>query len=481
MSMKKLLQVILILLTIQSIAQKNKNKAAVLPSQPTDFTIPLTPEKWVFQEGKVEFVEYKGQKAIKIAQNAGQVVLKDVIFKNGTIEFDVEPILPNFAQSIYFHRKDEKEQEIVYLRLNVIGNKLANTAIQYTPYFDGINMWDMYPQYQAPAPIKKDEWNHLKLVIAGNQMKVYMNHQPRPVLEIPKLEGNITEGSIAFEGPSYMTNVVVKPNEVEGLYYQEGIDLTNHDANFLRKWAMTTPLPLPLGNEAYLAQQPKPDHYLDSISAERGGFINLTRKFGGNKERKVIWLKTKIMAKEAVKTKLQLGFSDEVWVFLNNQMVFVDKNLFQQPAMRKYPEGRMSKDNASFGINLKQGENELMIAIANDFYGWGFVARLESTEGINSVDEIGAILKVAKEISTINLEPYLGTYSSASLPIKLTFSKKEKTLLAKTSNSPQEFAMQAAGNHVFRIDQIGVNIEFKPNEKKLVLIEGTEKKEFVKE
>jgi hypothetical protein len=41
--------------------------------------------------------------------------------------------------------------------------------------------------------------------------------------------------------------------------------------------------------------------------------------------------------------------------------------------------------------------------------------------------------------------------------------------------------MQAAGNHVFRIDQIGVNIEFKPNEKKLVLIEGTEKREFVKE
>lgn len=479
--MKKLLQVILILLTIQSIAQKNKNKAAVLPSQPTDFTIPLIPEKWVFQDGKVEFIEYKGQKAMKLAQNSGQVVVKDVLFKDGTIEFDVEPILPGFAQSIYFHRKDEKEQEIVYLRVGTIGNKLANTAIQYTPYFDGINMWDMYPQYQGPAPIKKDDWNHLKLVVSGHQMRVYMNYQPRPVLEIPRLEGNLSEGSIAFEGASYMKNVVVKPNETEGLSPQEGIDLTNHDANYLRKWAVSKPLPLPLGNEAYLAGQPKPENYLDSISAESGGFINLTRKFGGNKERKVIWLKTKIMAKEAVKTKLQLGFSDEIWVFLNNQTVLVDKNLFQQPAMRKYPEGRMSKDNASVEINLKQGENDLMIALANDFYGWGLVARLESTEGLRSVDEIAGILKAAKEISTIDVEPYLGTYSSADVPVKLTFSKKEKTLLARTSTSPQEFAMQAAGNHVFSIAQIGVTVEFKPNEKKLVLIEGTQKREFVKE
>lgn len=479
--MKKLFQVILLLFTIQGFTQKNKGKAETFPKQSADYTVPLIPEKWSFQEGKVEFVEYKGRKAMKIAQNSGQVVLKDVVFKDGTIEFDVEPILPGFAQSVYFHRKDEKEQEIVYLRVGTIGNKLANTAIQYTPYFDGINMWDMYPQYQGPAPIKKDEWNHLKLVISGKQLRVYMNNLPKPVLEIPNLEGNLPEGSIAFDGAAYLTNVQVKPNDTEGLTPQEGVDLTRHDANYVRKWAVSSPAVLPLGNEAYLGSQPKPESFLDSIVAEREGFINLTRKFGGNKERKVIWLKTKIIAKENVKTTLQLGFSDEIWVFLNNQMVLVDKNLFQQPAMRKYPEGRMSKDNARVGINLKQGENELMIAIANNFYGWGLVARLESTEGLQSLDEIAEILKVAKELSTMDVEPYVGTYSSADVPIKITFSKKEKTLLAKTSTSAQEFIMQAAGNHVFRIDQIGVTVEFKPGEKKLVLIEGTQKKEFMKE
>lgn len=471
---------ILCFLGLQQLAVAQKNKTVATPVKVVDYTIPLSPEKWAFQPGKVEFVDYKGKKSMKIAQNSGQVVLKDLVFKDGTIEFDVEPILPGFAQSIYFHRKDEKEQEIVYLRVGTIGTPLTNNAIQYTPYFDGINMWDMYPQYQGPAPIKGGEWNHLKLVISGHQMRVYMNHLPQPVLEIPKLEGNLKEGSIAFDGAAYITNLQIKPNETEDLTPQEGVDLSNHEANYLRKWVLSSPSDFPIGTEAYVAKQPSAEHFLDSIVAEREGFINLTRKFGGNNKRRVVWLKTKIIAKEAVKTRIQLGFSDEVWVFLNNQTVFVDKNIFQQAAMRKYPEGRMSKDNASFGINLKQGENELLIAVANDFYGWGIVARLESTEGISSIDDISSILKLAKEMANLDVSPYLGVYSNPDVQFKLSFYKKDKTLMVKTVGD-DEFVTQAKGNHVFSIDQVGVVLEFKPGEKKLVFKQGGEVREFVRE
>ena len=478
--MKTRVHFILFFFVIQSFAFAQKNKPAATAAKTVDFTNPLTPEKWAFQAGKVDFVDYKGQKSMKLAPSSGQVVLKDWVFKDGTIEFDVELIVPEFAQSIYFHRKDEKEQEIVYLRVGTIGNKLTNNAIQYTPYFDGINMWDMYPQYQGPAPIKGGDWNHIKLVISGHQMRVYMNNQAQPVLEIPKLEGNLKEGNIAFEGASYIANLQIKPNVTEGLSPQEGVDLSNHEANYLRKWAVSSPTDLPPGSEAYLGNQPKAEQFTDSIQAERAGFINLTRKFGGNKSRKVVWLKTKIMAKENVKTKLQLGFSDEVWVFLNKQTVFVDKNLFQQAAMRKYPEGRMSKDNANFDINLKPGENELLIAVANDFYGWGIIARLESTEGIVAIDEVTGVLKLAAELANLDVTPYVGVYSNPGVNFKFSFSKKDKTLLAKAEGK-DEFAMQAMGNHTFRLDQFGVVIEFKPGEKKLLLKQGGDVKEFVRE
>ncbi len=45
-----------------ALAQKGKSKPEVTPSKVVDFTIPLTPEKWAFQTGKVDFVDYKRPK-----------------------------------------------------------------------------------------------------------------------------------------------------------------------------------------------------------------------------------------------------------------------------------------------------------------------------------------------------------------------------------------------------------------------------------
>jgi hypothetical protein len=50
--------------------------------------------------------------------------------------------------------------------------------------------------------------------------------------------------------------------------------------------------------------------------------------------------------------------------------------------MLKSPNGRISLDNCAFQIHLQKGENELLIGLANDFYGWGIMARLENIEGI---------------------------------------------------------------------------------------------------
>lgn len=470
--MKNTLLLMLACITLTS-ALAQKKKPAFDPA------IPLTADRLNFQPGKVEFLDYKNQKAIKISTPNDPVTIKDLVFKDGTIEFDVEPLPLGFAKCIYFHRKDQKEQEIVYLRIGAANNKLANEAIQYTPYFDGINMWDMYPQYQGPAPIRMGDWNHLKLVISGKQMKVYMNWQPRPVLEIPKLEGSTSEGNITFEGAMYIANVKVYPNETAGLNPSEGVDLTNHDANYMRKWAMTKPVALPTGSEITNAQLPKPEEFLDSISAEREGMINLTRRFGANENRKVIWLKTKVTAKEPFATELQLGFSDEIWLLLNGQMTYVDKNLFLQN-MRKTPGGRMSILNSRVPLKFKQGENEIAIAVANDFYGWGIVARLAATDGLTDVDQISSIIKLATEVSNIDLDPYLGVYASPDLPVKITFTKNGKTLIAQATGQ-QPISLTASGNHIFRFDQAGIVLEFKPTEKKMILKEGNETRVFTKE
>ncbi|WP_460472298.1 hypothetical protein [Emticicia fontis] len=177
----------------------------------------------------------------------------------------------------------------------------------------------------------------------------------------------------------------IKPGVVEGLPAFPAPDLTDNDAQYIRNWSLTKLTDLPAGNEVTPANLPKPETFTEAIMAEAKGMVNLSRKLGGNNTRKVVWLKAKIKVAENQKNALQFGFSDDAWVFLNNQMVFLDKNTYLQAPMRKYPEGRISIQNARVNLNLKQGENELVIAVANDFYGWGIIARLESMEGVEFV------------------------------------------------------------------------------------------------
>jgi hypothetical protein len=467
--MKKLLPLLFVLLafSIQSFAQKKQPK-------PSTGKVSLTSDGWTFQEGKVEFIDYKGGRVMKLNQQSGPVVLKDLVFKDGVIEYDIEPISTEFADAIYFHRKNEKEQEIVYLRVQKIGNSFANEGIQYCPYFDGVNMWDMYPQYQAPAPAKAGEWNHIKLVIAGKQMHVFVNH--KLVLQIPKLEGRESEGRIAFEGASYISNIEIKPGEREGLSPAEGVDLTKHEANYIRNWAVTQPALLPAGTEPTTAMDlPKNELFTGKSEAETGGLVNLTRQFGGNEKRRIVWLRSTVTTKEAMKTNLQLGFSDEVWVYLNNQLTYVDKNLFIQN-MRKYPDGRISVQNAGVKLNLKQGTNDLMIGVANDFYGWGIMARLETIEGVTSMEAYNPPAKIAIE----NIEQYPGVYSAESNSVKITITRKNDELIAQIA-SQEPVPLVYAGNNLFRIEKFGVDVLFKPTDKKLIFKQNAIETEFVQQ
>jgi len=211
-------------------------------------------------------------------------------------------------------------------------------------------------------------------------MLVFVNDMNNLTLTIPRLEGNTTEGKIAFEAPSIIANLVLKPNITEGLSPSAGFDLTNHDVYYLRKWKLSNPISLPIGQEPIFNKLPSDSIFVNSIEVERRGLINLTRKFGKTPERRMVWLK--LNSDRMQNKKIQMGFSDDMWVFVNNQFTFVDKNVYDNANVRKYPDGRISLLNSSFSINLKQGENEILVGVANHFYGWGIIARLENLEGI---------------------------------------------------------------------------------------------------
>ena len=169
---------------------------------------PLVAERWTADPEHVKFVQENNVPIMKIGAGAGKVIAKDLDFTDGTIEFDVKPN----SLSFYFRMKDASETECFYLRMGQAGNPTAIDAVQYAPFIGGVLLWDMLGHYQTNAAFTKDAWNHVKLVISGAQMRLYINSPTKPTLEVDRLEGNPKRGTIAFEGEMSVKNLLIKPN-----------------------------------------------------------------------------------------------------------------------------------------------------------------------------------------------------------------------------------------------------------------------------
>ncbi len=100
-------------------------------------------------------------------------------------------------------------------------------------------------------------------------------------------------------------------------------------------------------------------------------------------DRALAWLKTTITSDTKQAKKVQIGWTRELWVFVNGKLVYADKNLFEQERARKFPDARCSLDNGAFTLPLEAGDNEVAVAIANDFFGWGMMLRLADPEGVH--------------------------------------------------------------------------------------------------
>jgi hypothetical protein len=427
----------------------------------SEIKIPMTASRWDCPPNTAEFITHKGVPAMKIT-SGNMVKVKDFTFENGTIEFDIEPQSGAFT-GISFRMSSPDEREYFYLRIGRANNPSAMDAAQYAAYSKGVNLWDLLDHYQGPANFKVKEWNHVKMIVSGKQMVVYVNDISRPTLEIPRLEGDVDAGSLGFDGLCVIANLVISPNKVENLPAREGFDPTHHDPRYIRTWQVTEPLPLPRGRELFEGDFPNSATKWREINAERRGLVNLTRVFGKSDNRRFVWLRVKLTSETQQKRKMNLGFSDEVWVFLNKQLVFTDKNIYTSPDMRKEPDGRISVENGELNVTLRQGENELLVGVANDFFGWGVIAKVNSLEGIDMNLNFPVPLDLPKDLTK-----YLGKYKSPDIPQILSVAAENNVVTVQpTGQAP--LVLDYFDKDKFRYEPAGIVLEFYPDDNKMVV------------
>ncbi len=83
-------------------------------------------------------------------------------------------------------------------------------------------------------------------------------------------------------------------------------------------------------------------------------------------------------------------------------------------------------------------------------------------------------------LNSNDLDKYLGTYSSNDIPLKLTITKDNATLLAQATGQ-SSFPLEASDKDIFKFDRAGVVIEFNPSKNELTLKQGAGTYLFTKE
>jgi hypothetical protein len=344
--------------------------------------IPMTAEHWQLGEG-AEFREHLGVAALALTK--GNAIANGVTFRNGTIEFDVDS--EKMGSGIGFRRRDNATYEDFYLR-GLPNCSTEKACVQYTPYTHGVELWDLFPQYQAPAPVRESGWNHIRLVVFGRRMNVFVNGTNAPSLQVDRLEGDALEGGLLLHAPGFFANLTITPDAIEGLASQPAKEALAEDCCLVRKWQITPYAALPAGLEPSLANEPAPSAEWRALATERGGLVNVSREHGKPPSRSVVWLKTTIHSQKAQAKQTSIGWLGEVWVFINGQRVYADTNRYGPPTARKVPDGRCSLENGSFSMPLRAGNNEITVALAtdklddNNFYGWGLKLRLNNAKDV---------------------------------------------------------------------------------------------------
>jgi hypothetical protein len=186
------------------------------------------------------------------------------------------------------------------------------------------------------------------LEVTGTQAKFYVKGMDKPVLVMNDLKSGIQKGRVALAvlmGETYFSNCEIRTTA--------DVDWESHPPPMppgtLTKWSLSP---------SYDALERKLEHPLSRAESDAIHWQEVERI---NSERDHL-------------KKLYIGYSDDVSVFLNGQILFRGRSAqnFRDPGFL----GIVNPENDAIYLSLKKGNNDLMLAVSELGGGWGFICRL---------------------------------------------------------------------------------------------------------
>jgi hypothetical protein len=348
--------------------------------------VPPDSPRWELQ-GKASVGEHQGRSCLLL--DGGVASLAGLEMRDGIVDVDVFTSASRGFFGIQF-RAAEDDAEWVYLRPHKSGQP---DALQYTPVLNtGLN-WQLYsgPGFIAPVDIPKGTWFHLRLEVAGAQARLYVSDMAKPALLIDDLKSGVTKGQVAL-------TVLTGATCFAGFEVRTTADapwerhLPPMPEGTLARWSLSPSYdalardlerPLSAAESASIAWQ--------DVEAEPPGLVAINRyresphprvtfatdfskRLDPQPGMKVVYARTFVESDRDEVRKLELGYSDDVSVFLDGRILYRGRSAqnFRDPAFL----GIVDAANDAVFLPLPKGRHELVLAVSELGGGWGFVARL---------------------------------------------------------------------------------------------------------
>lgn len=344
---------------------------------------------WTVQGGQV--VEHLGRQSLM-----GSAYLDGVDMVSGAIEVDVALSGRRSYPGIVFRRQSGREFEHVYVRPHRAG--LYPDAVQYAPTVNGISSWQFCngDGYTAAVELPSDEWIRLRLEFAGTQARLYVGESAGPVLHVKELKLGERGGAIGLQGPAdgsaHFSNLRYFPDATPEF---DPIPAADPTPGVITTWELSQAFQVDAVDlELPASEQGLPEFEWTEVECEPSGLVDVGRHTGRTGPKPdCVFARTTIDAAGVEVMRLELGYSDAISVFLNDELLFTGVSAYRQrdPSFL----GIIGYFDAVY-LPLVEGENELECIVTESFGGWGLMARDGNAvllgEGVEQISEAEGLM-----------------------------------------------------------------------------------------
>jgi len=338
---------------------------------------------WQIHAADSRVEEHLGRQSLRLKGGIATIAGAHLI--DGWIEFDLAFTGERGFMGAVWRVQDARNYEEFYVRPHQSGNPDAN---QYTPVFNGVSGWQLYhgPRYTVPVAYRVNEWNHVKVLFSGAQAEIYIEDMEKPVLFVDGLKRSPQAGGVGVSAgnfaPAWFSNVSFAAMDTPPMQGRPGAPEPVPEGVVPSWWVSDVFPESAVEGKTSLAEDDLSRSWT-RLDTERSGLANLARVQGIHLRKNTVFARKVLLSDRERIARLDFGFSDRVRVYLNRRLLYRGDDTYLSRDYRFL--GSIGYFDALY-LLLREGENELLMAVSEELGGWGIQAKLESLAGLTFED-----------------------------------------------------------------------------------------------